>query len=354
MEKVIYQDENGLYFVDYDASGNPIKVYCDENGNALQADEENSTLEIFQQEDGTYYYVAYNELGEAYKVPCDENGNDIVVNKTQSAPYVAPAAPTQNTQETNNRQVPPVAGAGMAAGAGFAGAAAAAAGTATYQGQNKNFTGIKGVVLGVLVAIALLFGGYFAYSTFIAKPVANMAGYGIHVDFTGKDGEGKAVAKITSIPDVKASDSTKQAIIDELLTNANITYSKDSGLKNGDSVSVNVDVDPQEAEAAGLELEGTFKKTVTVEGLEAKSSSSSESKSGSSDDKKSEEKKLEYKQVYNTGYKGLLMRTGPSQSYPAITTLFDGTPVKVLGYDGSWAKVDYNGTQGWMYTGYLR
>lgn len=342
MEKVIYQDDTGLYYVGYDQDGNPIKVYCDENGVALESIEEGSSLEVFKEEDGTFYYVAYNELGEAYKVPCDEQGNELVEEESSPLPYIAPM----------QQSIPPKQVSSEEAGT-FVGAASAQVPPVFSEQPVKKSSGIKGIIAGILITLVLLCGGYYAYSTFIAKPVANMAGYVVDVNFTGKDGEGKAVAKITSIPDVRVGDSTKQAIVDELLANADITYSKESGLKNGDKVSVNVDVDPQEAEALGLKIEGIFKKSVTVEGLGSNSSSDS-SKKESEGDKKSEEKKLEYKQVYNTGYKGLLMRTGPSQSYPAITTLFDGTPVKVLEYDGSWAKVDYNGTQGWMYTGYLR
>lgn len=366
MEKTIYQDENGLYFVEYDQNGNPKKIYCDETGNPLV--KEDTSLEIFQQEDGSYYYVAYNELGEAYKVPCDENGKELTTTSFEKDnPYVAPVAPIQNTNQAYNQQQTNLE---------TAGAGAAYAGGAVYQNQTQapiqqQKSGNKSTIGAALVAIPLLFGGgYYAYSQFLAKPVVNMSGYTVDVKFTGKEGEGKAEAKVTAIPDVKISDASKQQAIDDLLTNADITYSKESGLKNGDKVAVNIDIDPAEAEAAGVKVEGNFKKTVTVGGLtgaDSKSSSSSsdsKEKTSSESEKKpvaedpkpaaEEPKRLEYKQVYNTGYKGLLMRTGPSQSYPAISTLFDGTPVQVLEYNGSWAKVNYNGMQGWMYTGYLR
>lgn len=350
MEKIIYQDDNGLYYVDYDEKGNPLKVYCDEKGNPLENLEEDAALEIFQQEDGTYYYVAYNELGEAYKVPCDENGNEIVEPLVTEAPvYTAPQPAQENLQQEP---------------AAFAGAVGAATAYPNQVNNGKKSSKILGILAGLLIAILLAAGGYFAYSKFIAKPVVNVAGYVVDVKFSGKDGEGKAEGKITSIPDVRISDTSKQQQLDELLTNAEISYSKNSGLKNGDKIAVNVNVDSAAAESLGVKLEGTFRKSYEVEGLGTSSSNDSsssskddskeDSKDDKSDDKKSEDKKLEYKQVYNTGSKGLLMRTGPSQSHPAITTLFDGTPVKILEYEGSWAKVDYNGTQGWMYTGFLR
>ncbi|MDO4814405.1 MAG: SH3 domain-containing protein [Gemella sp.] len=357
MEKIIYQDDIGLYFVEYDQNGNPSKVYCDETGTPIVSEEEN-TLEIFQQEDGTYYYVAYNELGEAYKVPCDENGNELVeITQGDVEPFVAPVPPLQNEQ---------VAHANQTDGAGFVSATA----TANYQNQAapvQEKSGSKVGIIAALVALPLLFGGgYYAYSEFLAKPVVKMEGFVVDVKFTGKDGQGKVDANITAIPDVKISDTVKQEAVDDLLTNAEVTYTKESGLKNGDKVGVNIDIDTSKAEAVGVKVEGDFKKTVTVDGLtdsDSKSSSSdsksnySKENSNNSDTKKEsseEPKKLEYKQVYNTGNKGLLMRRGPSQSYPAITTLFDGTPVQILEYDGSWAKVNYNGTQGWMHISYLR
>lgn len=362
MEKVIYQDKNGLYFVEYDSIGQPKKVYCDQDGNPLVIKEEN-TLEIFQQEDGAYYYVAYNELGEAYKVPCDENGNEII-----EVPYVSPIQPFQNRQQASyNGQTQHMAGA---------------TGTAVNfpVGENQNYQantnkkssskGFKSLVVALLSGLLVIFGGYFAYSYLSGNSSSfnlfghkvNMEGYMVDVKFIGKDGDGEVEAKISAIPNVTVSDSSRQKAIDDLLKEAEISYSKQTALKNGEQISISINVDEQAAKKEGITLEGTFKEVFTVAGLtessknDSEKDSSSESKESDLKKESSEEskKELEYKQVYNTGRSGLLMRTGPSQSYSAITTLFDGTPVKILEYDGAWARVDYNGKQGWMHTGYLR
>lgn len=61
-------------------------------------------------------------------------------------------------------------------------------------------------------------------------------------------------------------------------------------------------------------------------------------------------------QVYTVNVKkGLNVRTGPGTGYPkAGAALPYGTPVTVLSIEGSWAKIQHNGSTAWVYAPYLK
>ncbi|WP_068675334.1 S-layer homology domain-containing protein [Oceanobacillus sp. Castelsardo] len=46
-------------------------------------------------------------------------------------------------------------------------------------------------------------------------------------------------------------------------------------------------------------------------------------------------------------------RTGPTTNFPAITTLYQGTEVKIIGENGGWYKVNANGVTGWVSGDYV-
>ncbi|MCD7748470.1 MAG: SH3 domain-containing protein [Oscillospiraceae bacterium] len=47
------------------------------------------------------------------------------------------------------------------------------------------------------------------------------------------------------------------------------------------------------------------------------------------------------------------MRTGPSTSYASLQVLSAGTSVTITGYSGSWYRVSYNGSTGYIYSSYV-
>lgn len=47
------------------------------------------------------------------------------------------------------------------------------------------------------------------------------------------------------------------------------------------------------------------------------------------------------------------MRTGPSTSYASLQVLSAGTSVTITGYSGSWYRISYNGSTGYVYSSYV-
>ncbi|MCD7844875.1 MAG: SH3 domain-containing protein [Oscillospiraceae bacterium] len=47
------------------------------------------------------------------------------------------------------------------------------------------------------------------------------------------------------------------------------------------------------------------------------------------------------------------LRTGPSTSYASLQVLSAGTSITITGYSGSWYRVSYNGTTGYVYSSYV-
>lgn len=72
MSRIIYQDDKGLYLLEYDLQRNPKKVYCNEEGE----------ISIFEDEIGLYF-VEYDREGIPAKAYCDIVGNRIHNSYTQ-------------------------------------------------------------------------------------------------------------------------------------------------------------------------------------------------------------------------------------------------------------------------------
>ncbi|SIS42910.1 N-acetylmuramoyl-L-alanine amidase [Salimicrobium flavidum] len=50
----------------------------------------------------------------------------------------------------------------------------------------------------------------------------------------------------------------------------------------------------------------------------------------------------------------LNVRKGPDSSYSQLGSYARGDRVEIYGYDGFWAKVDYNGQEGWMHKNFMK
>lgn len=250
MGKIIYRDSIGLYFVEYNNEGNPRKIYCDEQENIL----------IYQDEKGLYFVEC--ELNkEPNKVYCDMNGNrlEVVGNTSQITKKNTAEAVFQTKNEENS---------------------SLGLGNVSQKNIQKNLKKgkkSKGLVwFGVVIAAVVLFsGGYYGYAKYFAKPSIDLSNYEIDFSAKGNDGEGKVESKVTGIPvagNVQFKSQEEKDLIDKLLVDPKISYSKDTGLKNGEKVEVTLNIDPEVAKENKLDIKGEFKKTYTVEGLEAKAS----------------------------------------------------------------------------------
>lgn len=338
MEKVIYQDQDGLYYVEMNENNEPIKVYCDEYGNPLLA----SAVEIYQQADGAYYYVEQNAVGEAYKVYCDANGNPIDM-------YAGASTFANQSAGTTTYGAPVTAGLG-AAGLGAA---------ALTKPKKKTWLIVLLSILGLLFISGA---GYFAYSKFFSSPTVDVSNYEVEFKAIGNNGEAKAKAEITRIPVASnVRDAASQDAIDELLKNADISYSKAEGLSNDDSVEVKVRIDEDKAKEYNLAIKGKFAKSFKVSGLTEKSK---DSDSKDKEDKKDSDSKSSSKFIENSGTRyvrpgvGVNLRSEPNDSSHIITAIpnsrsvyQEGTLVNSNGEQ--WSKVNYGGRDGWIRTDLL-
>lgn len=235
MNKVIYADTQGTYYVEYNEDGTPYKIYCNEEG----------TPEIYQDEQGLYY-VAYDAGNVPSKVYCDAEGNrlsPVNVNEEKKRVVSVEQAPIPVNAGSYTQNSPVVS-----------------------KKKSKALVWILPLLLLLLAG-----GGYYAYSNYFAKTKVDMSLYVIKVETSGVDGKGKATAKIENIPDItsKISDKATASEIDEFLAHPEVKYSKEEGLKNGDTVEVTLELDSEKLKEYNLETEGEFKGSFDVSGLTA-------------------------------------------------------------------------------------
>lgn len=329
-----YNDNNGYYdeygrFIEtvtaYDENGNPVyyEGYYDEKGNF------NTEFGYFDPNGNFYQYnYEYNEDSDQHYYANSSNNT------------------SNNYRQVNRRE---------------------------QINQNNNYVEKKDnrkksiiptLLTAIITLIVLSAGLYFGYAKFIKTDAAevDLSRYEINFVSYGTNGEGKPEADIKRTPEVKNTTTE----ISNFLSNPDISFDKQSNLKNGDKVEVTITLNKNTAEKLKLKTIGEFKRTFTVNGLNEKSNeketiivkdnsdnTSNKSSSSSSDSSRDSSRKSEERTVYVKPSAGANLRRSASDSSSIITSIKVGQSVSQhyveTNSDGEkWAYVTYNGKNGWI------
>ena len=212
------------------------------------------------------------------------------------------------------------------------------------------------VLTAIITFVVLVVVLYFGYNKFLKKEnVVDLATYEVNFVTYGAEGEGKPEVDIKKVPEVANSNSE----ISNLLSNPDISFNKQSNLKNGDKVEVTITLNKNTANKLKLKTTGEFKRTFTVNGLneKAKEKETIIVKEGSSSSASSSSERshsISGRTAYVKPSVGVNLRSDKNDSSRIITSIRGGAAVTIRSLetnsDGeSWAYVDYG-----SYTGYIR
>ena len=136
--------------------------------------------------------------------------------------------------------------------------------------------------------------------------VVHLDQYKVELVAYGTNRNGKVDVNITEVPEVKDADEN----IKKFLRKPEVKYSPKENLENGSKVDVEITLNKEEAEKKGLQVTGSFKRTLTVTGLSEENSSKKEEKNSTSNTPWNKEKsnKLyqyvkEWEKTLNQNYK---------------------------------------------------
>ena len=212
------------------------------------------------------------------------------------------------------------------------------------------------VLTAIVTFVVLVVALYFGYNKFLKKEnVIDLATYEVNFVAYGAEGEGKPEADIKKVPEVANSN----AEISNLLSNPDISFNKQSNLKNGDKVEVTITLNKNTVNKLKLKTTGEFKRTFTVNGLneKAKEKETIIVKEGSSSSSSSSSEKshsISGRTAYVKPAVGVNLRSDKNDTSRIITSIKGGAAVTIRSLetnsDGEvWAYVDYRN-----YTGYIR
>ena len=212
------------------------------------------------------------------------------------------------------------------------------------------------VLTAIITFVVLVVALYFGYNKFLKKEnVVDLATYEVNFVTYGVEGEGKPEVDIKKIPEVANSN----AEISNLLSNPDISFNKQSNLKNGDKVEVTITLNKNTANKLKLKTTGEFKRTFTVNGLNEKAKEKEtiivkEGSSSSSSSSSERSHSISGRTAYVKPSVGVNLRSDKNDSSRIITSIRGGAAVTIRSLetnsDGeSWAYVDYG-----SYTGYIR
>ena len=164
--------------------------------------------------------------------------------------------------------------------------------------------------LGYLVALLLvcIIAACIYYFKFYNKDskVVHIDQYKVELAAYGTNRNGKVDVNITEVPEVKDADEN----IKKFLRKPEVKYSPKENLENGSKVDVEITLNKEEAKKKGLQVTGSFKRTLTVTGLSEENSSKKEEKKSTSNTLWNKEKsnKLykyvkEWEKTLNQSYK---------------------------------------------------
>lgn len=223
--------------------------------------------------------------------------------------------------------------------------------------KEKKKSIIPVVLTAIITFVVLVVGLYFGYNKFLKKEnVIDLATYEVNFVTYGAEGEGKPEVDIKKVPEVANSN----AEISNLLSNPDISFDKQSNLKNGDKVEVTISLNKNTVNKLKLKTTGEFKRTFTVNGLNEKakeketiivkesSSRPSASSSSSSGSRRSDERT-----AYVKPSAGVNLRSSSNDSSSIITAIPVGRSVyqhyiEVNSEGEAWAYVSYGGSNGWI------
>ena len=212
------------------------------------------------------------------------------------------------------------------------------------------------VLTAIITFVVLVVALYFGYNKFLKKEnVVDLATYEVNFVTYGAEGEGKPEVDIKKVPEVANSN----AEISNLLSNPDISFNKQSNLKNGDKVEVTISINQNTAKKLKLQTTGEFKRTFTVNGLNEKAKEKEtiivkEGSSNSSSSSNEVRHSISGRTAYVKPAVGVNLRSDKNDSSRIITSIRGGAAVTIRSLetnsDGeSWAYVDYG-----SYTGYIR
>ena len=212
------------------------------------------------------------------------------------------------------------------------------------------------VLTAIITFVVLVVALYFGYNKFLKKEnVVDLATYEVNFVTYGAEGEGKPEVDIKKVPEVANSNSE----ISNLLSNPDISFNKQSNLKNGDKVEVTITLNKNTANKLKLKTTGEFKRTFTVNGLNEKAKEKEtiivkEGSSSSSSSSSERSHSSSGRTAYVKPSVGVNLRSDKNDSSRIITSIRGGAAVTIRSLETNsageaWAYVDYG-----SYTGYIR
>ena len=208
------------------------------------------------------------------------------------------------------------------------------------------------ILTAIVTFIVLVVALYFGYNKFLKKEnVVDLATYEVNFVTYGAEGEGKPEVDIKKVPEVANSN----AEISNLLSNPDISFNKQSNLKNGDKVEVTITLNKNTLNKLKLKTTGEFKRTFTVNGLneKAKEKETIIVKESSSSSSSERSHSISGRTAYVKPSVGVNLRSDKNDTSRIITSIKGGAAVTIRSLetnsDGeAWAYVNYGN-----YTGYI-
>lgn len=223
--------------------------------------------------------------------------------------------------------------------------------------KEKKKSIIPVVLTAIITFVVLVVALYFGYNKFLKKEnVIDLATYEVNFVTYGAEGEGKPEVDIKKVPEVANSN----AEISNLLSNPDISFDKQSNLKNGDKVEVTISLNKNTVNKLKLKTTGEFKRTFTVNGLNEKAKEKetiivkeSSSKPSASSSSSSGSRRSDERTVYVRPSAGVNLRSSSNDSSSIITAIPTGRSVyqhyiEVNSEGEAWAYVSYRGSNGWI------
>ena len=222
-----------------------------------------------------------------------------------------------------------------------------------YTEEPKKKKSIIPVVLTAIITfVVLVVVLYFGYNKFLKKDnVIDLSTYEVNFVTYGAQGEGKPEVDIKKVPQVAKTN----AEISNLLSNPDVSFDKQSNLKNGDKVEVTITLNKNTLNKLKLKATGEFKRTFTVNGLneKAKEKETIIVKEGSSSSSSSSSRRSDERTVYVKPSAGVNLRSSSNDSSSIITSIKVGSSVyqhyiEVNSQGEAWAYVSYGSRDGWI------
>ena len=222
-----------------------------------------------------------------------------------------------------------------------------------YTEEPKKKKSIIPVVLTAIITfVVLVVVLYFGYNKFLKKDnVIDLSTYEVNFVTYGAQGEGKPEVDIKKVPEVAKTNSE----ISNLLSNPDVSFDKQSNLKNGDKVEVTITLNKNTLNKLKLKATGEFKRTFTVNGLneKAKEKETIIVKENSSSSSNSSSRRSDERTVYVKPSAGVNLRSSSNDSSSIIAAIKVGSSVyqhyiEINSQGEAWAYVSYGSRDGWI------